>query len=846
MVKNWLKLGALPLLLLLSACGALIDDGSSQLEVRLVFPQEVASGQEARGNLTIRSNGVQGQAFLTVASPPGITLVSPRVINVTEGASEYPVTVRVSEDLRPGTYNVRIVISLQNGSSAEARANLRVVEVPRGFSIALTPQSLSLAPGSSGNVQLTLTPQGGFTGRVDLGLVGAPSGVELSPTSLTVSSGPISQTLTLSVGTNVAPGNYALRLRASSGSLVKEADLALTVGAPPSSPSFELAATPTSLNPRVGETALLTVTLTPQGGFQGAVLLSLSAPDFADASPTQTAVNLVNGQASASFQIRGTREGSGTLTVRAESGAIVRTLSIPLRVQPYAIEASATPATGYVPHTRPTTTLTLTGRGYSGLVLVEASSGYAVSPSVVEAQDGTAREHTLTLIPPSGAPFGLQEVTLTLTTTSTGPRTTVRVPVTLQGIRLNVNGTTTSSPNFFVVNFRVERLGGYTGNISSGSFSVRKVAGPTCSPLYTAPTPLASPPDTYEIGVDMRSCPSGDYTFRLEADNGQVAASATFDLTVVPQGLSASVNPASLIVYRGSTANFTLTLTPSGGLSGLVALSLENGGAPVPWANFTPSYVTIAPSGTQSFSIAMNATSGAPTGTHSLTLKLVHSAGQTTVPISVEVREPTFHIALSNSSFTLRPGEADTTALSITTEGGFSGTINLFLDGPGASNFTLTPSTVNTSASTWGLLITNVSASAPGTYNLTLRATSGTITRTVPITVTVPPPPDFAISVTPTSLTVPAGSSGTLTLTVTPFHGFTGSINLTLTDPAGNPVAPNFSVNPTSVTVSGSGPQTFTLTLDVASGVASGNYFLVLRATSGTITRTALFQVTVP
>jgi hypothetical protein len=840
MVKNWLKLGALPLALFLSACGALLEGGSSRLEVRLAFPQEVAPGQEARGTLTVSSSGVQGQAFLGIASPSGITLVSPRVINITEGTNEYPVTVRVSEDLRPGTYTVRMIITAQDGSSAEARANLKVVEAPQDFSIALTPQSLTLTPGSSGSLQLTLTPQGGFTGTVNLGLVGAPSGVELNPTSLTVSTGPVSQTLTLSVGTGVAPGNYALKLRASSGSLAKEVDLALTVSAPP---SFELTATPTSLSTRVGETALLTVTLTPREGFQGAVLVSLSAPDFAEASPTQTAVNLVSGQASASFQVRGTGEGSGTLTVRAESGTIVRTLSVPLRVQPYAIEASATPATGYVPHTRPTTTLTLTGRGYSGLVLVEASGGYAVSPNVVEAQDGAARNHTLTLIPPSGAPFGLQEVTLTLTTTSTGPRATVRVPVTLQGIRVNVNGTTTPSPNFFLVNFTVQRLGGYTGNLSTGSFSLVRVAGPPCSPLYTAPTPLASPPDTYEIGVDMRSCPSGTYTFRLEADNGQVAASATFDLTVVPQGLSASVNPPSLTVYRGSAANFTLELTPSGGLSGLVALSLENGSGPVSWASLVPSYVTIAPSGRQSFSITVNAASGAPTGTHGLTLKLVHSAGQTTVPISLEVREPTFHIALSRSSFTLRPGEGGTTALSLTTEGGFSGTVSLFLDGPEASNFALTPSTVDTSAPTWGLLITNVSASTPGTYNLTLRATSGSVTRTVPITVTVPPSPDFVIAVDPTSLIVPAGGSGTLTLIVTPLYGFTGSINLILTDPAGNPVAPNFLVSPTTVTVTGSAPQNFTLTLDVASGVAPGNYFLVLRNTSGT--RTALFQVNV-
>jgi hypothetical protein len=579
-----------------------------------------------------------------VASPPGITLVSPRVVNVTRGTNEYPVTVRVSEDLRPGTYNVRMIISLQNGSSAEATANLRVVEAPRDFSIALNPQSLSLTPGSSGDIQLTLTPRGGFTGTVNLELVGAPNGVGLSPTSLAVSTGPVSQTLTLSVGSNVAPGNYALRLRASSGNLVKEADLALTVSAPP---SFELAVDPTSLNTRVGETVTLTVTLTPQGRFQGAVLISLNAPDFAEASPVQTGVNLVNGQASASFRVRGTGEGSGTLTVRAESGTIVKTLSVPLRVQP-------------------------------------------------------------------------------------------------------------------------------------------------------------------------------------------------------PQGLSASVDPARLTVYQGNRASFTLRLTPSGGLSGVVALSLQRGSAPVSWANLTPYYVTIAPSGEQSFSIAMDVAPEAPTGTHSLTLKLAHNAGETTVPIAVEVREPTFHIALSRSSFTLCPGRFDSAVLSLTTEGGFSGTVDLSLEGNGAGDFDLFPRRVNTSASTWGLLITNRGASTPGTYNLTLQATSGRITRTVPITVTVPPPPGFVIAVEPPNLTVTAGESGRLALTVTPRDGFTGTLTLSLRvlDTNGNEVR-GFSLNPTSVDVNRSNPQTFPLTLSVGEGVNPGSYLAALEAASDCVTHTAYFQVTV-
>ncbi len=214
------------------------------------------------------------------------------------------------------------------------------------------------------------------------------------------------------------------------------------------------------------------------------------------------------------------------------------------------------------------------------------------------------------------------------------------------------------------------------------------------------------------------------------------------------------------------------------------------------------------------------------------------------VPLSLTVRIPTFHVSLSPTSFTLRPGESAPAVLALTTEGGFTGTISLSLTG--ASGFSLFPSTVDTSAPSWGLLLRNDSATAPGAYNLTLVATSGSVTRTVPITVTVPPPPDFQVSLSPTALTVAQGASGTTTLTVAPLNGFTGTLSLSLVDDAtGNPV-PGITLSPAGVTVSGSSPQTFTLTVDVGAGVASGTYYLRLQATSGGLTRAALLRLTVP
>lgn len=102
---------------------------------------------------------------------------------------------------------------------------------------------------------------------------------------------------------------------------------------------------------------------------------------------------------------------------------------------------------------------------------------------------------------------------------------------------------------------------------------------------------------------------------------------------------------------------------------------------------------------------------------------------------------------------------------------------------------------------------------------------------------------DFTLSLVPTNLTVPQGQSKTTTLTVTPQHGFTGMVSLSLVDRnSGSPV-PGITLTPTSVTV-GSGPVAQDLTVSVASGVATGTHTLTLKGASGSLSRTAAFTLT--
>jgi len=108
---------------------------------------------------------------------------------------------------------------------------------PPSFTLALNPTSLTVQQGSSGSITLAVTPQNGFTGAVNLALVngnGNPvSGINLSPASVTVSgTSPVTQNLTLTVGSSVATGTYTLLVRGSSGSLTQQVGLSLTVSAP--------------------------------------------------------------------------------------------------------------------------------------------------------------------------------------------------------------------------------------------------------------------------------------------------------------------------------------------------------------------------------------------------------------------------------------------------------------------------------------------------------------------------------------------------------------------------------------------------------------------------------------
>ena len=96
------------------------------------------------------------------------------------------------------------------------------------FSISASPSSLTIAQGNSGSSTISTAVTSGSAGTVSLSASVSPSGptASLSPTSVTAGN---SATLTVSVGSSVATGNYTVTVTGTEGSATHSTSVTVTV-----------------------------------------------------------------------------------------------------------------------------------------------------------------------------------------------------------------------------------------------------------------------------------------------------------------------------------------------------------------------------------------------------------------------------------------------------------------------------------------------------------------------------------------------------------------------------------------------------------------------------------------
>ncbi|WP_244187328.1 PKD domain-containing protein [Thermus tenuipuniceus] len=342
----------------------------------------------------------------------------------------------------------------------------------------------------------------------------------------------------------------------------------------------------------------------------------------------------------------------------------------------------------------------------------------------------------------------------------------------------------------------------------------------------------------------------GEYSARLRVQDPKGAtAQSPVTVRVRPsKSFTLSLSPTSLSVEQGKTGTATLTLTPQGGFSGTVSLSLV--GAPS-GVNLSPGSLPVNGSSPVSQALTLRVGSAVPTGTYPLKVRATGGGLTREADLTLTVAPPTdgdFSLTLEGSSLSVNQG--GTVYVRLVVSGTYTGQVTLSLVDAVKNPFSgVSLSPTSTSVPSAPMLALTASPTlAPGTYNLFVRGQGGGLVREASLTLTInpaAPPPDFSLSLNPASLSLSQGQNGTTTLTLTPQNGFTGQVALSLERQDGTPAPSSLTLSPTSLNVASPNPVSQTLTLSVASSVPTGTYPLRVRATSGSLSRTTNLSLTV-
>lgn len=191
-------------------------------------PSSVSVTQGSSGSSTITvtpSDGFSGSVTLSASGlPSGVSAA----FGTNPTTSTSSVTFTASSTAATGTFTVTITGT--SGSLSHSTTLTLTVNPVAGsdFTISASPSTLTVTRGSSGNYTVTITPQNGFSGTVNLSVSGQGSRVSTSfnPTSVTGSG---TSTLRVTVGNRATRGNRTLTITGTSGSLSHSTSVTLTI-----------------------------------------------------------------------------------------------------------------------------------------------------------------------------------------------------------------------------------------------------------------------------------------------------------------------------------------------------------------------------------------------------------------------------------------------------------------------------------------------------------------------------------------------------------------------------------------------------------------------------------------
>ena len=781
--------------------------------VSIPEPISLGQGSSTNVNVTINpQNGFSSGVTLSASSlPPGVSVsFSPDLVT-----SQSVMKISATSTAAVGPHTL-IVTGTSTGASGKLTGNTAV-----GFTVYQPTFQIessggtTIGQGGSSQVNVSINPEYGFVGEVNLAVSGLPSGVTASILPNPISS---NTTITLTASSSAAPGAYTVTLTGTSGKQTQTTIFALTVAAP----SFTLSNCG-SATVVTGSSAICYLYVNPVNGFEGSVALAIAGlpsgvTAFFSPNPTTSQAML-------------TLTASSTATLTTTSAFITGTSGTQKSTIPLALTVAA-----------PTFSV------YSGGNLSIAPGGSASNPVYVNSVNGFSGKVNLSI---SGLPSGVSatfsanpvatggSAVLTLSANASAPAGTSTFTIT--GSSGNQKVSTTVSLTIAVPSFSIS---------TAGPISVGVGASSTFNPVFVQANPSFSGNVKFAVsglpnGVSASFSPNptsylselilnatntavpGQYTVTITGTSGTLTASTTATLNVVVPSF-AIVTQAQIDVGRGTSAkSYYLYIESQNGFSGNVQLTMSGLPSGVT-ASFAPNPAN--PSNNQNV-LTLTASNTAALGQYTATI--TGTSGKLTVSdqITVGVYTPTFTLASQSGS--IGPGSSTTFPIYINSQYGFSSNVTLAVSGlPSGVTGSFSPNPTQGGSS---MLTLQASSSAQlGQYNFTVTGSSGSQKVSTIFSLTVNTPP---LSLDPVYLSsIGQGSSGTAYINVGPYS-FTGMVRLSISGlPAG--VTASFSPNPTS---NGSS----TLTVRASSTAALGQFNITVTAVSGNQSASTTFPLTI-
>ena len=326
----------------------------------------------------------------------------------------------------------------------------------------------------------------------------------------------------------------------------------------------------------------------------------------------------------------------------------------------------------------------------------------------------------------------------------------------------------------------------------------------------------------------------------IMASGGGVTHAITFTLSV--SAFFIQVFPSFLPLTPGQTTFSTIQVFGQNNFVGNVNLSTLNVPAGVS-ASVSPSTVTLVPGNQSAFS-TLTVRVGATAKPVTAVMFVIGNSTTSFAAAGVELQISDYSVALGNPDVTVPVTGSVASTLYLSSLNGFTGPVTISFSGvPTGVTVSATPNFLILGAGNTASDALNIAASAgalAGNYDITITASSGTVTHTVTLKLHVT---DFSVTISPQTATMSKRQTDNFTIGIASLNGFSQPVTLSSVI-LGNTTGITVTITPTSVTTTG-GVATATLIISTSLKPTLGTFTVLVIVSSGSLVHTVSLTLTV-